>query len=220
MHGLSQTSRNLQNKIGPLIDTIPLPTDNCSHFGLDNIVARIWGKQITVGDSGAILKLNGNVEVWTCVKNPVPCTRIERDGIFPRVVFFDCNPPIKNRNLSQSFEALLPFSVEVVPPQSFGLKLGTPSIDLGGPLGDVTEGILRIAGVDINAEARKALERAVSPGSLTQTLPDFLTPYNPTLTRAELLSNSGSLALTLEAQATLTVAQFAELLTLLANRQS
>jgi hypothetical protein len=207
---------DFQNKIGSLVDTIPLPTDNCSRFGLDNIVARIWGKQITIGDNGPALKLNGNVEVWTCVKN-VPCSKIEVDGWRPRIVTWDCRPPIKNRNLSQSFEALLPFSVEKVDDQSIGLKLGTPSIDLGGPLGNVTEGILRIAGVDINAEAKKALDRALNPGSLTQTLPDFLIPYNPTLTRAGLLNNSGMLALTLEAEATLTGEQFGELVELLTN---
>ncbi|MFP5284340.1 MAG: hypothetical protein ACLGI9_01235, partial [Thermoanaerobaculia bacterium] len=171
--------------------------------------------------------LNGDVEVWTCVKNPIQCSRVEWDekNVFgaiirvPRVVWWDCNPPIKNRNLSQPFEATLPFRVERIDHQSFGLKLGSPSVDLGGPLGGVTEGILRIAGVDINAEAKKALDRAINPGSLTQTLPDFLIPYNPTLTRAELLSNSGALALTLEAEATLTVGQFAELLTTLANRR-
>ena len=218
---------DLQNKIGPLIDTIPLPTDNCSHFGIDNFVAKIWGKQITVGNNGATLKLNGDVEVWTCVKNPIPCSRLEWEerNVFgatiriPRTVFFDCNPPIKNRNATQPFEAALPFSVEVVTPQSYGLKLGQPSIDLGGPLGGVTEGILKIAGVDINAEAKKALDRAINPGSLTQTLPDFLIPYNPALTKAELLSNSGALALTLEAEAILTLAQLGQLIQTLRNRR-
>lgn len=218
---------DLQNKIGPLIDTFPLPADNCSHFGVDNIVARIWGKQITVNGNGAILKLNGDVEVWTCVKNPIPCSRLEWEEQnvlgarirLPRTVFFDCNPPIKTRNFTQPFEATLPFSVEVADPQSFSVKLGDPAVNLGGALGGVTEGILRIAGVDINAEAKKALDRAINPGALTQTLPDFLTLFNPTLTRAELLSNSGALALTLEAQATLTIVQLAELLTTLANRR-
>lgn len=218
---------DLQNKIGPLINTIPLPTDNCSHFGVDNIVAKVWGKQITVNDNGATLKLNGDVEVWTCAKNPIPCSRLEWEerNVFgatiriPRTVFFDCNPPIKNRNFSQPFEAMLPFNAEVVSPQSYGLKLGNPSVDLGGPLGGVTEGILRIAGVDINEEAKKVLDRAINPGSLTQTLPDFLIPYNPTLTRAELLSNSGALALTLEAEALLTLLQLGQLIQMLRNRR-
>ena len=39
---------DVQRKIGALIDTIPLPTDRCGHFSGDNVVARIWGKQITI----------------------------------------------------------------------------------------------------------------------------------------------------------------------------
>lgn len=185
---------DLQNKIGALIDTIPLPTDNCARFSADNLVARIWGKQITVDGNTATLTLNGNVEVWTCLEIPF--------GL----------PPFKTRNLSQSFDAALPFQVEVVGPQSYALKLGDPSVDLGGPLGGVTEGILRIAGVDINAKVKEALNRALNPGALQQTLPDFVLKYNPTLTRAELLSNSGALALRLEVDATLNIWQLAELI--------
>ncbi|HKI00697.1 MAG TPA: caspase family protein [Thermoanaerobaculia bacterium] len=211
---------DLQNKIGALIDTIPLPGDNCSHFGVDNVVARIWGKQITVSGDVATLKLNGDVDVWTCLKNPVPCSRIEWDerqvlGVTirtPRVVFFDCNPPIKNRNLSQPFEATLPFSVAIVDARTYALKLGDPAIDLGGPLGGVTEGILKIAGVDINAKVKEALESALSPEALKQTLPEFLLTYNPTLTRAEILSNSGALALFLELDALLNAQQLGELI--------
>lgn len=185
---------DLQKKIGPLIDTIPLPTDNCSRFALDNIVARIWGKELTVEANTATLKLNGNVEVWTCVRNPFG------------------GSPWKNRNLSQSFEAKLPFGVEVVSPQSYALKLGDPSVDLGGALGGVTEGILKIAGVNVNEKVKEALDRAIHPNTLKQKLPEFVLKYNPTLTRAELLSDSGALALRLEVDTTLNVMQLAELI--------
>lgn len=218
---------DFQNKIGALIDTIPLPTDNCSHFGVDNVVARIWGKQITVNGDVATLKLNGDVEIWTCAKNPIPCTRIEWDeknilGAIirvPRTVFYDCNPPIKNRNLSQPFEATLPFRLAPVDSQTFALRLGDPSVNLGGALGSVTEGILRIAGVDINAKVKEALDRAVNPEVLKQSLPEFLLKYNPALTRAELLSNSGALALTLEMEAILDAKALGELIQEFLSRQ-
>jgi len=217
---------DLQNKIGALIDTIPLPTDNCSHFGLDNVVARIWGKQITVNGDVATLKLNGDVDVWTCAKNPVPCSRIEFDerNVFgqtiriPRLVFFDCNPPIKNRNLNQPFEATLPFTVGLVDPHTYALKLGDPDVNLGGALGGVTEGILKIAGVDVNAKVKEALDRALSPEALKQKLPEFLLQYDPTLTRAELLSNSGALALSLEMEALLDAKQLGELIQMLLSQ--
>jgi hypothetical protein len=218
---------DFQNKIGALVDTIPLPTDNCSHFGLDNIVARIWGKQITVSGNVATLKLNGDVEIWTCVKNPIPCIRTVFDEVntplgtirIPRPEPFDCNPPIKNRNLSQPFEATLPFSVAVVDSDTFAIKLGDPDVDLGGALGGVTEGILKIAGVDVNAKVKEALDQAVNPELLKQNLPEFLLKYNPTLTRAELLSNSGALALTLEADAILDAKALGELIQEFSNSQ-
>lgn len=217
---------DLQNKIGALIDTIPLPTDNCSHFGIDNVVARIWGKQITVSGNVATLKLNGDAEIWTCAKNPIPCSRIEWDekNVFgaiihiPRTVFFDCNPPVKTRNLSQPFEAKLPFSLSVVDSDTFAIKLGDPDVDLGGPLGGVTEGILKIAGVDVNAKVKEALDRAISPDALKQNLPEFLLKYNPTLTRADFLSNSGALALTLELEALLDTKALGEILRELLRR--
>jgi hypothetical protein len=211
---------DLQNKIGALIDKIPLPTDNCSHFGVDNVVARIWGKQVTVSGNVATLKLNGDAEIWTCIKNPIPCSRIEWDekNVFgaiiriPRTVFFDCNPPMKTRNLSQPFEAMLPFTVAVVDSQTYAVRLGDPSVDLGGALGGVTEGILRIAGVEINTKAKEALDRAVNLETLKQSLPQFLLKYHPTLTRAELLSNSGALALSLELESTLNSRELGELI--------
>jgi hypothetical protein len=211
---------DLQNKIGALVDTIPLPADNCSHFGVDNVVARIWGKQITVSGDVATLKLNGDVDVWTCVKNPIPCSRIvfDEQHVFgatirvPRVELFDCNPPIKTRNLNQPFEATLPFRVEMVGPRTYTLKLGDPLVNLGGALGGVTSGILRIAGVDINARVKEALDRVLNPELLKQTLPEFLLPLDPALTRAELSSNSGALALSLELDATLDAKELGELI--------
>ncbi len=189
---------DLQHKIGALIDTIPLPQDNCQHFGIDNFVARIWGKKITIDGNLATLTLNGDVDNWTCLKNPVPCTKFE--GF--RLVFFDCNPPIKNRNINQPFDARLPFQVVVADPHTIALQLGNPSVDLGGSLGGVTEGILRIAGVDISAKVRELLAGSISPDLLQQTLPADLLPLRPVITRAELVSHSGDLALYAEMNAT------------------
>jgi hypothetical protein len=185
---------DLQRKAGALVDTIPLPTDNCAHFGVDNLVARIWGKQITVNGDMALLKLNGDVDVWTCAKNPIPCTRLEGWNL----VVYDCNPPIKNRNINQPFEATLPFRLTLVDPHTVAVRLGDPNVNLGGLLGGVTNGILKIAGVDINARAKQALEGAINLDSLKKSLPSELLAFNSNLMRAELFSNSDSLAATLE----------------------
>src|SRR5688572_23612668 len=58
---------DLQRKIGAIISTIPLPTDNCRQRGIDKInpVAKIWGEDLSVNGEVAILKLNGQVVGWT-----------------------------------------------------------------------------------------------------------------------------------------------------------
>ncbi|MFL6261226.1 MAG: hypothetical protein ACJ76Y_16120 [Thermoanaerobaculia bacterium] len=198
---------DLQRKIGALVDTIPLPTDNCAHFGVDNVAARIWGKQLLINGDTGILKLNGDVDVWTCAKNPIPCTKLEGWNL----VVYDCNPPIKNRNINQPFEASLPFHLELVDQHTVAVKLGDPNVNLGGLLGGVTNGILRIAGVDINARAKQALESAINPDLLKKSIPRELLPFNPVFTKAELLGNSGALAATLEMNVSIDNNTFAEL---------
>jgi hypothetical protein len=210
---------DLQRKIGSLVDAIPLPTDNCAHFGPDNLVARIWGKEISVDGSEAVLTLHGDVDVWTCLKNPVPCTRVDWDERhvlgatirLPRPVAYDCNPPIKNRNINQPFTATLPFRLTVVDPQTISVALGAPHVDLGGTLSGVTGGILRIAGVDISARAKEVLDRAINPDSLKASLPAELRVLNPAITRAEIFSNSGALAATCELSAGADGASIADL---------
>lgn len=208
---------DLQQKAGTLVDTIPLPTDNCARFSLDNIVARIWGKQITISGNMATLKLNGDVDVWTCLENPVPCTRIEWDGIVPRLVTYGCNPPIKNRNVNQPFEATLPFRLVVVDPQTMAVELGEPSVSLGGALGGVTDKVLRIAGVEINSRVKEALNQAINPDLLKASLPEDLRQLESTITRAELLNNSGALAATFEMSTVVDGEGLSRLVTLLQN---
>jgi hypothetical protein len=187
---------DLQHKIGALIDTIPLPQDNCQHFGVDNFVARIWGKQITIDDNSATLTLHGDIDSWTCAKNPIQCTKLEGFNL----VFFDCNPPVKFKNFNQPFDATLPFQV-VANPQAIALQLGTPAVTLGGTLGGVTQGILQIAGIDVSAKAQQLLVGSIPPDLLRQTLPADLLSLNPVITRAELTSHTGDLALYAEATA-------------------
>jgi hypothetical protein len=201
---------DLQQKIGPIVDTAPLPGDNCNHFGLDNVVARIWGKQLSVSGASGVLKLNGDVDVWTCAKNPIPCSRVDwvvKDGLFgtkfsvPEAKIYECNSPVKTRNVNQPFEATLPFSLVVLNGQSVALKLGQPSVNLGGQLGGVTGGLLRIAGVDINAKAKAALDQAIGPELLQESIPPEYLKLNPQIVAAQFLDNGGRMAATIELKA-------------------
>lgn len=175
---------DLQHKIGPLIDTIPLPTNECARFFAPNLVAGISEKELTIDRDVASLTLHGEVVSWLCVPNPF-------------------GSPGKTILDTQDFTATLPFRAGVVDPHTIGVQLGDPSISLEGPLAGITQGILNIAGIDINAQALALLNRSLPPGLLRQTLPADLLPLNPVITRAELVSHSGDLALYAEMNATL-----------------
>jgi hypothetical protein len=212
---------DLQRKIGTLVDRIALPTNNCDHFGVDNLAARIWGKDLSIAGNSATLTLHGDVEVWTCAKNPVPCSRVDwvlQDGPFgskfsvPEVRLYDCNPPIKTRNLTQPFTAKLPLTLSVIDTKSAGVNIGTPSIDLGGPLGGVTSGILQIAGININAQVKAALDRAIGPEMLQKSIPAEFLAVNPTIKAARFFDNNGSFAATVELTALVTEGDLTQLL--------
>jgi hypothetical protein len=201
---------DLQQKIGSILDAISLPTDNCNHFGADNIVARLWGKQLAPTGAAGVLKLNGDVDVWTCAKNPILCSRVDwvvKDGPFgtkptvPEVHTYECNSPIKNRNLNQPFEATIPFSLVVPNAQSLAIQLGQPSVNLGGQLGGVTGSLLRIAGTDINSKVKAALDQALNPNLLQRSMPNEYLKLNPQIVAAQFFDNGGRLAATVEFKA-------------------
>ncbi len=202
---------DLQKKIGALIDTIPLPTDNCARFSADNLVARVWGKEILLEGSIVTLKLKGEAAAWACAEAP-PCSKVEWDNWRPKLVLFDCNPPMKTRlGDEQPFEAQIPFSLVVIDPNTVAVRLRDPSVNLGGKLGGVLGGILRIAGIDLNEKLRDALERAVNPDLLKVTFPQELLRLDPVITQAGFFNNSGALALSFEMTAALDDQSLAEL---------
>ncbi|HEY2290076.1 MAG TPA: caspase family protein, partial [Thermoanaerobaculia bacterium] len=172
---------DLQRKVGSLVDTIPLPSDRCAHTGVDNLVARIWGKDITIAGNVATLTLHGDVDVWGCL-NVFGLHQEKQIG-------------------NQPFDATLPFSAAVADPHTIAAHVGQPSITLGGQFGSVTQWLLGSLGVNLNAMAREALNGFLSPELLRQTLPNDLLTLNPDITRAELMSNSGALVLYVEMSA-------------------
>jgi hypothetical protein len=189
---------DLQSKASAIVDKIELPKDNCNHFGIDNLVASIGGKKISVEGDVATLELNGDVKVWTCAKNPIPCTRL--DGW--NLVFYDCNPPVKNLNLTQPFDAKLPFQLQMLDQRTIGVVFGDPTVNLGGILGGVSDKILKIAGVDINRQAKEALDSLLNPDLLKMALPEEISSFNPILTTASLQNKSGALMAYMEMKLT------------------
>jgi hypothetical protein len=175
---------DLQHKIGSLIDTIPLPTDGCAQVNANNLTVRIWGKELTITGDTASLILHGDVIDWFCLQLP----------------FSDPDP---KRIVTQPFDATLPFQVVKAGLQTIAVQLGEPTVTLGGQFGSVTQGILNIAGVNINAQAGALLNRSIPSGLLQQTLPADLEPLHPEITLAGLRSDAGSLALYAELNASI-----------------
>jgi hypothetical protein len=165
----------MQGKIGDLVDTIKLPTNECDHSGLDNVVARIWGKELTINGSVATLRLHGNVDVWAC------------------------NFIGKTQLVNQPFDADLPFQLAVVDPETVALQLGTPAITLGGAAGQV----LTIANIDINDRAKTMLEQAIGTQGLLRPLPTELQNLHPAIKNAEFLNNANKLAAEIDISADL-----------------
>lgn len=188
---------DLQSKIGALVDLIPLPTNQCAELGAVNNVVRIWGKTITIDGAVATLKLQGDVDGFFCTKG-VPCSKVVWNGLIPEVVLYDCNPPITTHVFNQPFDATLPFSLGAADQLSLKLTLGQPTVSLGGQLGSVTNGILQIAGVNLNDQLKTALDGIVNPDLLKGALPADLTQLDPVVTQAGLFSNAGALAASVE----------------------
>lgn len=110
---------NLQGRVGQIIDSFPLPKNNCASYGVSNAVVNVWGKQLQSSGQSAILMLHGYVEIWGCASNPIPNSKVEwrKDGPFhlsiPHIVTWP-GDPIKTIVAKQPFDVSLPISLVVV----------------------------------------------------------------------------------------------------------
>jgi len=196
----------LQGKISQIIDAFPLPKDNCASYSPTNQVVKIWGKQLTSSGASAVITLHGNVEVWACVQNPVPNSKVEwrNDGPFhlsiPHVVTWP-GSPIKTVVATQPFDVTLPLALQLVDEHTVALKPGQPNVTLGGQYVGITNTILHIAGIDVNAKAAEALGHAVDPDKLEEALPPEILKLNPKITKATFLGDAGALQVELDLSA-------------------
>ena len=215
---------DLQAKIGQIVDRFPLPQNNCASYGPGNLVAKIWGKQLVPSGNSALLKLSGYVEVWACVSNPIPNSKVEwrNDGPFhlsiPHIVTWP-GDPVKTIVAKQPFDVSLPATLAILDDHTVALQLGTPSVSLGGQYAGITNGILNIAGVNLNNVAADALNRAVDPSKLRQSIPEDLLKLNPQIAVARFLDNSGKLDVELQLSSKVPPEQLTELLQLLVGHQ-
>jgi hypothetical protein len=202
---------DLQQKVGSVIDTLPLPHDVCGHFG-NNTVARIWGKELNASDDILILRLHGDVNEWTCVKNPIPCSKVDWSKIYPQVTLYDCNSPIETQVINQPFTAALSVKIAVVDGQALAVNILKPEINLGGQYGGISQGILNIAGADINQKAADAIKQAVDPNKLRQALPPEIQTLNLKIADSGFSALNGQALVTLHLSGTVPASQLSSLI--------
>lgn len=77
---LESNLHDLQVKFGSLIDTIPLPRDNCRSFSGNNPVVSLPTKSLSPENDAAKIKLSGEVKMWDCRENPIPETYWDPNG--------------------------------------------------------------------------------------------------------------------------------------------
>jgi hypothetical protein len=216
---------DVQSKIGAIVDTFPLPTNNCASYSANNPVVRIWGKQLLATSNTGVLKLNGDVDLWDCRENPVPNSAVDWVeekwlGVTvkrPKIRTWP-GDPIKNKLLNQPFEASLSIAAQASGDRTAAIKLGTPDIKLGGKYVTITNGILSIAGVDINSEAAKALSKAIDPAKLQQSIPEDYAKLNPKISRVEFTDRGGHLTLVMLLSASVPADQLTDLIRLLVEK--
>jgi hypothetical protein len=216
---------DLQNKVGSIVDTFPFPTDNCRSYSANNPVVRIWGKQLTGSGNAIVLKLSGDVDVWDCRQNPIPNSKVEwrNDGplhlSIPHVVTWP-GSPIKNKLLNQPVTASLPATLGAPNDQTIAVSLGNPSVTLGGTYAGITNGLLNIAGININAIAKQMLDKAVDPSFLKQAIPNEYTSLNPKIIGATFSTDGSTVSATVTLSAKVPAAELTDLIKLLVEKKA
>ena len=181
---------DLQKKISNIIDTVPLPSDNCARHAVDNLVPRILEKEITLEGEVATLRLAGELDVWAC-------------DIALHCRLLGCHDVMKTK-IESTFEMQIPVHFVVAASNTAVFAVGDPQVNIRGirDVDRLAETILRAVGVDIEGKAKAALKRAIGPDLLKMPLPTELQRLDPTFTRAAFFNNSGALATSLEMTAT------------------
>jgi len=193
---------DLQAKLGTVIDSIPLPQDNCRSYSADNPVVTLSGKELQAGDETATLKLQGYVDIWDCRENPIPKTKVKMCRTHVGLATFDVpcgveeigkGDPIKNHLGRQPFDVSVPVALVKLDDVSVALTFGDPNVHLSGQYVILTNGILHLAGLDINAKARDLLQEVIDPTKLRAAIPKEFADLNPSIVTASFGSNGGHL---------------------------
>ncbi len=212
---------DLQQKFPSIIGALPLPSDNCASYKPDNLIVTLPRRELRAEGDHATMAISGKVDVWSCFENPVPKITIRwnrRFGIPYPVVETNPGDPFKNKSASQPFDATLPIYFRKISDTSIGIVTGNPDISLKGQYVFITKGILRLANIDINEEARKAMSKAIAPNDLIKSIPEEFAVMNPQISEATFYAKDGLLFARVNASAVIPPAKITEWITLMMTK--
>jgi hypothetical protein len=210
---------DLQQKIGAIVDRFNLPTGNCDNKGIGKInpVVSITSKSLAAEGEQAVFAIGGHIDVWTCVDGP-PNSEVQWQmkkigPIKTKVPVIHTWPSvIKNKDATQPFDATIPVSFVKQSDTTVALQLGQPNIKLSGQYAFITDGILKIANIDINQKAVSALQGAIDPNKLKATLPTELQKLNMAVQSAHFVDDGGHLVAELNLSSNVSAAAITNLL--------
>jgi hypothetical protein len=218
--------RDLQARIGSIIDTMALPKDNCHSYSGNNPVVTLYTKKLTINGTAVTLTIGGDVDVWDCRENPIPNSKIEMVnekwlGVSvsrPKVVTWPGNP-IKNKLLTQPVTASIPATLDVSSDTAVGVHMGAAHVELGGQalLSSIRDTLLTLFRVDLDSLAQKALRSSVDESKLQLAIPDDFKRLNPKITKASFL-DLGGVGAEIDAEALVAGANLTELLKAIADQ--
>jgi hypothetical protein len=189
---------DLQQKIGAIGDTFNWPNNNCANSGANdtpNLVVSVTSKSLTVQGDQAMLVFGGQVDAWTCVKKAKSEVQWEMKKVGPiktKVpVTHTLTNYVKTKFTSEPFEASMPVSFVKKDDKSVAVQLGQPIVRPEGQYVAVTNGILKIADVDVTQKVAQAWQSALDPDKLKVTIPSELERLNMTVQSADFKDDGG-----------------------------
>ena len=118
----------------------------------------------------------------------------------------------KNKDATQPFDASIPVRLVKQSKSTITVQVGQPNIKLEGQYVFLTNGILKIANVDINREAADALQSAIDPNKLKATISTELQKLNMAVQSAGFRDDGGHLIAEITLTANVSAADITNLL--------
>lgn len=187
---------DLQAKFFTILQTAPLPRDNCPSYG-NHVLPYLESASLQGSGHQAVFSLIGHADGWTCQKNPIPetvCTS------YKEVCFIKCfkvceklttrdGSPIKAK-ISEGFNASVPFTLSTIDGKSIQINPGAASVNPRGDLGKFLNGLAGIFKTDLSSLASNKLSDIADKGLLRQAFPPGYESLDPQITNASFSSDT------------------------------